>query len=97
MRALMLTLPENRLQGWGAPQVEFSRSRATKSIFVPRTQPASKVAPLVLTFTVTRVCFLFSELQPTPHKGVGVLPEKPLQAPRNVPGKPALFPVPEMC
>lgn len=81
MRVLMLTLPVYKLRGPGAPQVKFSRSRTTESIFVPRTQPAGKVVPLVLTFTVTRVCFFLSELQPAPHRGVGVLPGKPLQAP----------------
>lgn len=58
----------NRLPGLGAPQVEFSRQWTTKNIFVPRAQPASKVFPLVLTFTVTRVCFLVSGLQPAPHE-----------------------------
>lgn len=80
----------NRLKGLGATQVEFSRQWTTKNIFVPRTQPASKVFPLVLTFTVTRVCFLVSGLQPAPHEGVAVLPEKPLQARADVPGKPAV-------
>lgn len=89
--------PVNRLKGLGATQVGFSRQWTTKNIFVPRIQPASKVFPLVLTFTVTRACFLLSELQPAPHKGVGVLPEKPLRAPADVPGKPALFFSAEMC
>ena len=54
MRVSGLTFPLNRLKVWsGAPQVEFSRSKS--SIFVPRTQPASEIVPLVLTFTVTRV------------------------------------------
>ena len=89
MRVSGLTFPLNRLKVWsGAPQVEFSRSKS--SIFVPRAQPASKIVPLVLTFTVTRV---FPSLRPA----AGVLPEKPLQAPANMPRKPALFPVAGMC
>ena len=82
--------------GWGSP-TGVSRSRSSNSIFVLRTQPASKTVPLVLTFTVTRVRFLLSDLQPASHKEVGVLPEKPLQAPAKMPGKPALSPVAGMC
>ena len=94
MRVSRLTLPLNRLRVWGgAPQVEFSRSKSSNSIFVLRTQPASKIVPLVLTFTVTRVSFLLSDLQPASHKEVGVLPEKPLQSPAKMPGKPTLSPV----
>lgn len=57
-------------------------------MFVPNIQPAREVFPLVPTFTRTSVCFLLSELQPAPHKGVGILPEEPLQSLQNVPGKP---------
>lgn len=64
--------------GPGAAHSEASRQWTTGNTIVPRTQPASKDSPPVLTFTVTGVCFLLSELQPTPHKGLGVLPEKPL-------------------
>ena len=98
MRVSGLTVPLNRLKVWGgAPQVEFSRSKSSDSIFVRSTQPAGKIVPLVLTFTVTRVSFLLSDLQPASHKEVGVLPEKPLQAPANMAGKPALSPVAGVC
>ena len=98
MRVSGLTVPLNRLKVWGgAPQVEFSRSKSSDSIFVRSTQPAGKIVPLVLTFTVTRVSFLLSDLQPASHKEVGVLPEKPLQAPANMAGTPALSPVAGVC
>lgn len=53
-------------------------------LFPAYSQPAMFLPP-VPTFTRTRVCFLLLDKQPAPHKGVGILPEEPRQAPQDVP------------